>query len=100
MVKKMATDSLNDLERIERLERLLADLAEEVGTGKSSTTRGASQNDAMAVYRELRPLEAYVNSPEESGPVCGGKQNKDNDESWVCLERAGHTTGHRYGPKV
>ena len=99
--KKTAMDSLNDLGRIERLERLRADLAEEVATGKSNTTRLASQNVAAAVLRELRPAAADdVDITIASGEICGRRQFKDNDESWVCLERAGHTGGHRYGPKV
>lgn len=98
--KKTATDSLNDLERIERLERLLADLAEEVASGKSSTTRLASQNVAMAVYRELRPVAEEAPDTVEPGAICGRKQYKDNDESWICQARAGHAGGHSYGPKI
>ena len=87
-------------ERIERLERLLADLAEEVATGKSNTTRMASQNVALAVYRELRPLPEEVSAPVETGALCNRKQFPGNDESWICTERAGHKGGHRYEPKV
>lgn len=96
MAKK--DDGLNDLERIERLERLLADLAEDVALGNSGHIRTAAQNKAMAVLRELRPAPV-VQEAGVSGDVCGKLQDKDNDESAVCLKPRGHVGGHSYGSR-
>jgi hypothetical protein len=90
---------LNDLERIERLERLLADLAEEVGTGKAMSTRLASQNVALAVLRELRPEPVTAKAALGSGAICGKPQRKGDEDSPVCLRPAGHKDGQQYGVK-
>ena len=86
-------------ERIDRIERLLADLAEEVGTGRAMVTRLPSQNVALAVARELRPVAEDAPAPLGSGVVCGRPQRKGEEDSPVCLRPDGHKDGHQYGVK-
>ncbi|HEX6775514.1 MAG TPA: hypothetical protein VF238_06685 [Methylomirabilota bacterium] len=92
---------MNTSERLDRLETLLADLAEEVGLGQTQHMRTVTQNKALAVLRELRPEPVSEAGAVAVGDICGKPQDKDSEESPVCLEKAGHypKTGHRYGMK-
>lgn len=86
-------------ERVIRLQDLLADLAEEVATGGTQHIRTASQNKALAVLQELRPAPVADTAPIPVGELCLKPQQKDNDDSDVCLLRKDHKAGHSYGPR-
>lgn len=86
---------------LEQLVEMVADLAEEVATGQAGHIRTASQNKAMAVLNALRPKASSQQDADKDGIVerCPKLQDKNNEDSAVCVLKNGHAGGHQFGPK-